>query len=413
MTDGAASGWMALGCPNCRVRLRLKEEYAHLRGRCPECGYRIDAPRPMPAPVLPEPVFLDSDDDSPRLVPMEEEWPEPARLESEESQPQGNYAVTPTPKRWPESPAPADLPPAVEGYGVEDGWTEAPALPTPELPEAYDVGAVPEVQPREDEPILYRLSRAERKPLREPPPPTHPLLEGIYLFPWQAPANVRVWLLLSLGIGAALVLAIGVNFFSQLIVAGSQAGAFVFLPVAAFMIIAVVVGAYGASVFLAAVQDTAAGNRDVRWPDEAFFARFAQFLYLLWLASCAIWPVGIVLMLDPALLGRWTVAIPLGVLPTVLFPIFLLSSLTARNQWVLLHGGLLLRLGRQRAAVLVTLLVSAGLAGACAALGYFTIIQFEVILAPVTAAVWSAVVLIYGRFLGRVAWLCARNHSRR
>ena len=76
-----------------------------------------------------------------------------------------------------------------EGYEVADGWTEAAATPAAELPEAYDVGAVPVVREREEEPILYRLSRAEREPLREPPPPEHPLLEGIFLFPWQGPVE--------------------------------------------------------------------------------------------------------------------------------------------------------------------------------------------------------------------------------
>ena len=90
------------------------------------------------------------------------------------------------------------------------------------------------------------------------------------------------------------------------------------------MIVGAITGAYAASYFLAAVQDTAAGNRDVSWPDDAFFSRFAQFLFLLWLFSCAAWPVGIVLMIEPALLGNLAIAIPLGLLPTALFPIFLL-----------------------------------------------------------------------------------------
>ena len=155
------------------------------------------------------------------------------------------------------------------------------------------------------------------------------------------------------------------------------------------------------------MQDTAAGNRDVRWPDDGF-SRFTQFLYLLWLFSCAAWPVGIVLMIEPAWLTRLAIAVPLALLPTVLFPLFFLSSLAAQKPWVLLHGRLLVRMGRRIVAVLVALFVSIALAAVCLALGYFNVIDFQFLLTPLTAGVWSACVLIYARLLGRVAWLCAK-----
>ena len=65
MSDEASIGWLALQCPGCRVRLRVKEAYAHLRGRCPECAYRIDAPRPQASPAVPsEPTYGDDFDSS-------------------------------------------------------------------------------------------------------------------------------------------------------------------------------------------------------------------------------------------------------------------------------------------------------------------------------------------------------------
>jgi hypothetical protein len=414
MSKEPTNGWLSLQCWHCRVRLRLKEAYAHLRGRCPECGARIEAPKPQPAPMMPEPTSLDFDEDSPRLAPMEEEWPEPPRLEEDETQPGGNYELTTLPKHWQESSsAPQPRPPAVDGYELATGWTEAAPTPPPNLAEAYDVGSVAEIREREEEPGLYRLSRAEREPLREPPPPTYPLLEGIYFFPWQAPSNVRVWLLLGLGIGISLVFAIAVHFFWQLIVAKDLAGSLLPLPLTALLILGSITGAYGGSVFVAAVQETAAGNRDARWPDDAFFGRFAQFLYLVWLLSCAIWPVGIVLLIEPAWLRTPAIAVPLALLPVVLFPIFFLSSLAAQKPWGIIHGKVLAQMARQPRVVLVVFVVSVALAAACAALGYVNVIQLEFLWTPLTALVWSASILIYGRLLGRLAWLCARPMAKK
>jgi hypothetical protein len=409
MTDDGGTGWLALQCPHCRARLRLKEAYAHLRGRCPECSYRIDAPRPAPRSAAPPPAPVDFDEDSPRLEPMEEEWPEPAQLEGEETSAGGTYDMTATPKRWAESPSPEPAPPRVEGYEVADGWTEAAPVPAPDLPDGYDVGAVPEARAREEEPVLYRLSRAERAPLREPPPPEYPLFEGIYLFPWQSPANVRVWLLMSFGISCVLLLGAAVLHFTELLQAGDHTGAFVIFPLAAALIIGLITGAYVGSVFLASVQDTAAGNRDVRWPDDAFMGRFAQFGYLLWLFACAAWPTGIALMIEPAWLQRLKVAVPLALLPILLFPIFMLSSLAAQKTWVLLYGRLLLRLAQHLFALIVIWLVSTVLVVGVGALTYFNVAEYLLWLTPLTASAWAASLLVYSRLLGRLAWLCARK----
>lgn len=70
----AMTDWLQLDCPFCRCRFRIKAAYAHLKGRCPECAFRIAAPTPREAP--PAPI---SDSDEPLgLLPLDdEEWPEP------------------------------------------------------------------------------------------------------------------------------------------------------------------------------------------------------------------------------------------------------------------------------------------------------------------------------------------------
>lgn len=64
---------LPIACPSCRVQYRLKLEYAHLNGNCPECGFRIPAPRPELAPIRP----LSQKDEPGELLPLEEHWPEP------------------------------------------------------------------------------------------------------------------------------------------------------------------------------------------------------------------------------------------------------------------------------------------------------------------------------------------------
>ncbi len=73
-------GWIELSCPYCRARFRIKEAYAHLKGRCPvpSCGFRIDPIRRKPV----ESSIRISDAEEPLgLVPLDDdEWPEPAVL---------------------------------------------------------------------------------------------------------------------------------------------------------------------------------------------------------------------------------------------------------------------------------------------------------------------------------------------
>jgi uncharacterized protein (DUF983 family) len=37
--------WLQLDCPRCKARFRIKPAYAHMSGRCPNCGGHIEARR--------------------------------------------------------------------------------------------------------------------------------------------------------------------------------------------------------------------------------------------------------------------------------------------------------------------------------------------------------------------------------
>jgi hypothetical protein len=85
------TGWLSLACSFCLARFRIKEAHAHLRGRCPACGFRVKAPKPN---LYSDKPLRVSDSDEPiGLVPEEEEWPEPAVLiEVEEAK---EYGIAP------------------------------------------------------------------------------------------------------------------------------------------------------------------------------------------------------------------------------------------------------------------------------------------------------------------------------
>src|SRR5262249_45380710 len=112
--------WLELDCPRCKAKFRIKAAYAHMSGRCPNCGQPIDPPRPAPPPT---PISFDSDEPL-GLVPIEEEWPEPAHMDVDENPHYGFGAAL---SKWAEQKA--EKSPEVEAYAFQDG--PASAVPTP------------------------------------------------------------------------------------------------------------------------------------------------------------------------------------------------------------------------------------------------------------------------------------------
>src|SRR5262245_15879949 len=109
--------WLELDCPRCKARFRIKAAYAHMNGRCPNCGKFIDAPRPAPPPV---PGSFDSDEPL-GLVPIEEEWPEPAQMDVDGRE---HYGFGALPSQWTEPQAQKS--PEVEAYGFDNGHEPPP-----------------------------------------------------------------------------------------------------------------------------------------------------------------------------------------------------------------------------------------------------------------------------------------------
>ncbi len=399
--------WLSLTCPACRTKMRIREAYAHLKGRCPECGYRMQAPRPKPAPP---PVDYSGVDVPIGLEPVEEEWPEPALLEREE-QDQGSTYLVAEPHATPALPTP---------IGVDDDelFDRAMAKHDPSVPvnpsapstkkSPYELrlpagDAIPN-----ELPITYRLSRAEREPLRAPPPPPWPLWQGIYTFPWRGD-SLGLWLALSLKFGIIAVLTCLLFHCIDLWQNSGTETRFVglFVPplVVGICMVSLWVGAYASVQFLAILEDTAAGNDRVPRPEWTVAEGIMKCGYLLWIAAGSMIPGTFVVYVAGHLFPRGLPAVLTVLVPALLlFPVMLLSSLSGQAIWVLLERRFLNRYLARPEAVLAATIPPFVLTVPCVALTWYAFSNSRFGIAFLSGFLWSACFLIYARLLGRVAW---------
>src|SRR5205823_10342801 len=138
---------------------------------------------------------------------------------------------------------------------------------------------------------------------------------------------------------------------ARTIMAGAAGPAIMFMMfLLAQVLVGLCVAAYAAHSFLTIVQDTAAGNDEVIWPDEPYYDWLWKPAYLSWLIAFWLVPEGIYLKVAKpeflaetpflrflllALAGLW-----------LMFPVSLLSSLTASSRWVFFRPKVLMGLAR-------------------------------------------------------------------
>jgi hypothetical protein len=194
----------------------------------------------------------------------------------------------------------------------------------------------------------------------------------------------------------------------MMIVGGAGNAMLFFFLMVGMVTIGLIVVAYAAHSFLVVLEGTAAGQDEVRWPDEPMVDWLWKPVYLFWLL--AFWMVPVWLLVD----GLFTqgVGIPamgfypilLGVL-WLLFPIGLFSSMSAGNRLVVFRPAILGGLARHPLATLVVFGVTGVLVVGWGVLSYYALLSASWALLPLAAAAGAAVLLVYGRLLGRLAWL--------
>jgi hypothetical protein len=334
------------------------------------------------------------------LVPIEGEWPEPARVKDEE-QP-GGYDMTSGPPTWTEPLPPP--PPRGEGYGLAVG--DLPPPPPPATEPNAEPFAVEEAGPAlPREPFLPADFQKELDLHHQPPPPPppFPLWSGLYTFPWRK-ANAGVWFYLSLNFS---LLAVIFTTFALLVEIGGVAMIAIplLLPVMGFIFFWT--GIYAASCFLAIVEDTAAGNDQVAWPKGGGLVDgLGKFIVFLWLGGSGLIPVWIFWVAGGGMAATddffWVVAVLPGI---VLFPVQLLSVLTAGSWWSLLDRRIIVGLLTKPLALMLMCVPPLILITPCIWLGQLIIVRANFPVAIVAGFVWAAFLLIYARILGRTGWL--------
>jgi hypothetical protein len=187
------------------------------------------------------------------------------------------------------------------------------------------------------------------------------------------------------------------------------------LTFAATVIVGTFVLAFVARTVLVVVQETGVGQDEVSWPNEPYvdwLGHAVLFIELLgiWVAPAALaarmlrhtWlpEEGFLRVLLLAGPGLW-----------LFFPIGLLSSLSAESRWVPFRWAILVRFVRVAPAALIFYFLTGLMLGGTAALWYYALFGGKGVLLPVAAAVSGAVILIYARLLGRLAWLIQRLPS--
>jgi hypothetical protein len=182
------------------------------------------------------------------------------------------------------------------------------------------------------------------------------------------------------------------------------------------IIVGAYVLAYAAHILLTVIESTATGFDEVTWPDEPYVDWLWKGVYLLWLV--AVWLVPL-LFISQALFRTQTAAVAAAqflyitaALFWLLFPISLLSSMSASSRWIVFSPALLPRLFRRSGSLICFYALTGPLMAGVALLVWWNVTGGNLLLLPVTGFAVAAGLLIYGRLFGRLALLVRHTLDR-
>ncbi len=373
-----------LACPKCGNWLRVRPDQIGEQIRCPKCDAVFTVRRPAP----PKPVSPDD--------PIEPEVP------------LGRSTIGPddNPIEIDDNPAPAAIVPMAPPdtshmVRYEADWA------TDELEVEQPA---PRRAARDTDEDYLQIAR-QRGLVREEHAKTAPrwlFFSGVFGSPWHA-SNVGRWATMSVGLAASgVLLAIFIQSMSGGLSLGSVAVPFLAIATAAMLLVSL---SFSAACFLATIEETADGHDEVQDtnmpPLDQWVFSFLSVLGI-WAMSGAL---GYPLIAVPVLVP---IAIPISVI--VLFPILLLSAMECDSFLLPWSPSVWRTLGEFPGTWLAFYVISTFLLAA-----WFVATGLFALLAPILVMILSgcalaAVILIYARLLGRLAWRLtqeARATSRR
>ncbi len=364
-----------LPCPKCGNRLRVRPDQAGEQVRCPKCDatftigkrsskksaptgdeqYEPERPLTKAAIVPEEPVLLDACAVPPVIVPMQ-------------------------------APPTSHLPHYEADWTSDQLETEAPHVPPPS---------------KSVEPDYLEIARS-RGLLREESEESVPrwtYFSGVFTFPWQL-ASLARWAVMAIGLTlSGIVLMMAAERLAGGVGLGTLMMPMLSMFAAAMLLVTLM---FCSACFIAAVDDTADGHDEVQEvtmpPLDQWLFSFFSVLHL-WLMSGAL---GYPLVFVPQI---GAVGIPISSL--VLFPVLYLSALECDSFFLPWSAGVWKSIVRFAGQWLGFYLISTLLLA-----GWFVAALFALGAAPyagmlLVAPALAAVMLIYARLLGRLAWRMA------
>jgi hypothetical protein len=249
------------------------------------------------------------------------------------------------------------------------------------------------------------------------------LWAGIYTFPFQL-HNVKVWMILTM---CGMMLAFIASGFAGMTALFDQIPPGKELMGPAMMIYRGSMYIYGSLAFLTLVsslapsaffviiiEDTAAGNEEVDWPDNVWYEYLSKVAFLGWLFGCCaavatvFWALAAIVLPTERVVW-WALTLTSAFM---LFPIPLYSAMIAGSPWILIHPVLLLRLFQKPFATLALYIHTWLLVIPCVVLGLFLVVSLNWWLAPIVGVIWATCLLCYARALGRVGYFLAEDRKR-
>src|SRR4051794_18432894 len=147
-----------------------------------------------------------------------------------------------------------------------------------------------------------------------------------------------------------------------------------------------VILAYAGYSFLHVLISTAAGNDAVAWPGDPFFDWLFKGWYLIWIAALSVVP-GFLIVTAAGISphdASWGIA--LAGSACLLFPVFLLSSLSGASRIHILRGQILAGMGRHLGLALLFYLFTALVLIGCTAFAWYALFKGDLWLVPFAMA---------------------------
>jgi len=247
------------------------------------------------------------------------------------------------------------------------------------------------------------------------------LWQGIYDFPFRL-SNLKAYMIITLSLIMLAFAVVGFAILTDVVKSSIPAGKELIggspylLSGARYVFTGLVFLTFLSSLapsgfFTVIVEDTAAGNDEIEWPDNVWFEYIPKVAYMLWIfGCCAALSTVFWLLIDltapiPGVIW-WLFNLATAVM---LFPIPLYSTMIGGSPWILLHPQLVVRFLEKPLAALAVYMHVAIFGIPCLGLGLWMIWSLSWWAAPIVGVIWATCFLWYARGLGRIGYVLSQD----